>query len=96
MDSTQQVYRTFGSIATPEQIRQGILMSRAAVAWWAAQGMAGQMILCVVLFALVGVFFTFLFAFFRKMPSPARQALAQDQVNEEMRARQRAVRQARY
>ncbi|HTV74127.1 MAG TPA: hypothetical protein VME66_10510 [Candidatus Acidoferrales bacterium] len=96
MDSTQQIYHTFGAIATPEQIRQGILLSRHALAWWAAQGVAGQLILCVVLFALIGVFFTFMLAFFRKMPLPERHAIAQEHVNEEIRRRQRAVRQVRY
>jgi hypothetical protein len=79
---------------TPEQTRDFTLFMRHTLASWSAQGVGGQVILSLVLFALLGVMFTFVRAFFTKMPPAERHAVAQDRVNEEMR-RRRAVRQAR-
>jgi hypothetical protein len=79
---------------TPEQTRDYTLFMRHALEWWSAQGTGGQIILGLVLFALLGVAFTFVRAFFTKMPPADRHAVAQERVNEEMR-RRRSVRQAR-
>jgi hypothetical protein len=94
MDS--QLHRLLGTFMTPEQFRQFTLATHQLPAWWAGQGVGGRMILSLVLFALVGVFFTFVRVFFTKMPSSDRHAVAQERVNEEIRRRHQTVRQARY
>ena len=88
--------RLLAKYLTPEQARDFTLFTRHLLAWWQTQGVGGQIILGLVLFALVGVAFTFLRAFFTKMPPADKHAVAQERVNEEMRRRrQRSVRPTR-
>jgi hypothetical protein len=88
--------RLLAKYLTPEQAREFTLFMRHVLAWWSAQGVGGQVILGLVFFALLGVMFTFVRAFFTKMPPADKHAVAQERVNEEMRRRQRSVRQARF